>query len=223
MIHLPGMIGEFSGNTDTYWSVYQYKKRGKDKIYTGPVWDFDIAFDNDYRTYPLNNKSDFVCFSGGSHAGDMKNFVYRIVIQDTKTMGQLRQLWGEGRCNGITPEALCSWIDDMALLMDRSQTLNFMRWDILNSNQHMNPVSRGSYQKEVEYLKEYISKRIEWMDKRLNYVYTDLTDIQVSDNQIYVWDLLGRCLYQGTEMPTLQTGTYIIRANGVTETKIITK
>ena len=43
------LIGELSGNTDTYWSVYQYKKRGEDKAYTGPVWDFDIAFDNDNR------------------------------------------------------------------------------------------------------------------------------------------------------------------------------
>ena len=58
-------VGELSGNTDTYWSVYMSKERGSDQFKTGPVWDFDIAFDNDYRTYPLNNKSEFVCFSGG--------------------------------------------------------------------------------------------------------------------------------------------------------------
>ena len=38
-------VGEMSGNTDTYWSVYMYKQRGDDKIYTGPVWDFDLAFE----------------------------------------------------------------------------------------------------------------------------------------------------------------------------------
>ena len=31
------IVGEISGNTDTYWSTYLYKERGDDKIYTGPV------------------------------------------------------------------------------------------------------------------------------------------------------------------------------------------
>ena len=46
------LVGELSGNTDTYWSVFMYKERDDDKVYTGPVWDFDLAFDNDDRTYP---------------------------------------------------------------------------------------------------------------------------------------------------------------------------
>lgn len=40
------LVGELSGNTDTYWSVFMYKERDDDMMYTGPVWDFDIAFDN---------------------------------------------------------------------------------------------------------------------------------------------------------------------------------
>ena len=54
------LVGELSGNTDTYWSVYMYKDRDSDIIYTGPVWDFDIAFENDYRTFPINSKSDYI-------------------------------------------------------------------------------------------------------------------------------------------------------------------
>lgn len=46
-------VGELSGNTDTYWSTYMYKHRGNDTIYVGPVWDFDLAFENDKRTYPI--------------------------------------------------------------------------------------------------------------------------------------------------------------------------
>ena len=41
------LVGELSGNTDTYWSVYMYKDRNDDRLYTGPVWDFDLAFEND--------------------------------------------------------------------------------------------------------------------------------------------------------------------------------
>ena len=217
------LIGELSGNTDTYWSVYQYKKRGEDKAYTGPVWDFDIAFDNDYRTYPLNNKSEFVCFSGGSVAGDMGTFVRRIVLQDPNTMTELKSHWQTGRHNHITAEELCQWIDSMALAIDRSQQLNFMRWDILRRQEHMNPVARGTYAAEVAYLKDYITKRIAWMDRRLGYTHTP-TDLQSPiTNSLWpvaVWDIMGNLIYTGEQMPTLPQGLYIIRQNGNTEKKI---
>ena len=216
------LIGELSGNTDTYWSVYQYKKRGEDKAYTGPVWDFDIAFDNDYRTYPLNNKSEFVCFNGGSTAGSMGQFVRRVVLQDAQTIPELREIWAVARCNGIDSASLCMWIDSIAEEIDRSQTFTFMRWDILNRQEHMNPVARGSFAAEVAYLKEYITKRVEWMDKRLGYVHTDVQfPVTSSPLPIAIWDIMGRMVYAGSEMPMLENGLYVVQENGQTTIKLI--
>lgn len=216
------LIGELSGNTDTYWSVYQYKKRGEDKAYTGPVWDFDIAFDNDYRTYPLNNKSEFVCFNGGSTAGSMGQFVRRVVLQDAQTIPELREIWAVARCNGIDSASLCMWIDSIAEDIDRSQTFTFMRWDILNRQEHMNPVARGSFAAEVAYLKDYISKRVEWMDKRLGYVHTDVqSPVTSSPLPIAIWDIMGRMVYAGSEMPMLENGLYVVQENGQTTIKLI--
>lgn len=216
------LIGELSGNTDTYWSVYQYKKRGEDKAYTGPVWDFDIAFDNDYRTYPLNNKSEFVCFNGGSTAGSMGQFVRRVVLQDAQTIPELREIWAVARCNGIDSASLCMWIDSIAEEIDRSQTFTFMRWDILNRQEHMNPVARGSFAAEVAYLKDYISKRVEWMDKRLGYVHTDVQSLVTSSPlPIAIWDIMGRMVYTGSEMPMLENGLYVVQENGQTTIKLI--
>lgn len=216
------LIGELSGNTDTYWSVYQYKKRGEDKAYTGPVWDFDIAFDNDYRTYPLNNKSEFVCFNGGSTAGSMGQFVRRVVLQDAQTIPELREIWAVARCNGIDSASLCMWIDSIAEEIDRSQMFTFMRWDILNRQEHMNPVARGSFAAEVAYLKEYISKRVEWMDKRLGYVHTDVqSPVTSSPLPIAIWDIMGRMVYTGSEMPMLENGLYVVQENGQTTIKLI--
>ncbi len=216
------LIGELSGNTDTYWSVYQYKKRGEDKAYTGPVWDFDIAFDNDYRTYPLNNKSEFVCFNGGSTAGSMGQFVRRVVLQDAQTIPELREIWAVARCNGIDSASLCMWIDSIAEEIDRSQTFTFMRWDILNRQEHMNPVARGSFAAEVAYLKEYITKRVEWMDKRLGYVHTDVQSPVISSPlPIAIWDIMGRMVYAGSEMPMLENGLYVVQENGQTTIKLI--
>jgi hypothetical protein len=57
----------------------------------------------------------------------MKNFVNRVVLQDTKTIPQIRSLWGVGRNNGIDSESLSAWIDSVASVLDRSQKLNFIR------------------------------------------------------------------------------------------------
>ena len=52
---------EFCGDIDaSYSSFYITKKRNNDKFYFGPVWDFDLAFDNDNRLYPTNDKPNFV-------------------------------------------------------------------------------------------------------------------------------------------------------------------
>ena len=39
------------GNPDTFWSTYMYKNYNDDKLYTGPVWDLDIAANNDIKAW----------------------------------------------------------------------------------------------------------------------------------------------------------------------------
>ncbi|MDR0547558.1 MAG: CotH kinase family protein, partial [Dysgonamonadaceae bacterium] len=40
---------ELTGNCDSYWCIPCYKKRNDDKLYFGPVWDYDQAFLTNYR------------------------------------------------------------------------------------------------------------------------------------------------------------------------------
>ena len=55
------IVEEASGNPDCNWaSFYIYKDKNDPKIYFGPVWDFDLAFDNDMMIYPTNQKTNFV-------------------------------------------------------------------------------------------------------------------------------------------------------------------
>ena len=167
------LVGELSGNTDTYWSTYMYKKRGDDKLYTGPVWDFDIAFDNDKRTTDvLKNPSGFhyatdvASAAGGSN---MKNFVTRIVVSDPVANARLKEMWKELRDSGvITPESLVQYIDETEKMLDESQKLNFKRWKILNSIFHENFQALGSYEAEVGTVRNYMSKRVTDLDKIIN-------------------------------------------------------
>ena len=167
------IVGELSGNTDTYWSTYMYKERGDEKIYTGPVWDFDIAFDNDSRTHnELNNPTGYLFNSGtASFAGgsNMQKFVSRIVLQDPVAKARLQEMWKELRESGvITPESLVQYVDDTEKYLDQSQKLQYTRWNNLNFNVNMNYQHLGSYPAEVDVVRKFINRRVTDLDKIIN-------------------------------------------------------
>jgi hypothetical protein len=166
------LVGEMSGNTDTYWSMYMYKQRGDDRFYFGPVWDFDLAFENDNRIYPVcgwGESGDWL-FRRGSSAGNTRDLVNRL-LSDPEFYRELQHTYSDYRDWGrLTEEKLLAVVDDYAALMDASQKMNFTRWDILNTKIHQNNQPAGSYSGEVYIVKDYIRKRFAWMDKQLNYV-----------------------------------------------------
>lgn len=167
------IVGELSGNTDTYWSTYMYKERGDQKLYTGPVWDFDIAFDNDSRTHnELNNPTGFLYSSGtASFAGgdNMQQFVTRIVRMDPVAKARLKEMWNDLRDSGvITPESLVQYVNDTEQYLDQSQKLNFTRWNNLNFNVNMNYQHLGSYPAEVDVVRKFINRRVTDLDKFIN-------------------------------------------------------
>jgi hypothetical protein len=227
------LVGEISGNTDTYWSTYMYKKRDNPKFYFGPVWDFDIAFENDYRTYPINNLTDWVYATKGSSANGVKSMINRI-FSDPQVVVQLRSLYATYRNNGKLSEAsLLQAVDEYAARINQSQKLNFTKWNILNSKVHMNPQILGSYAAEVNSLKTFITNRFKWIDNKLNYIPSDINLNAVPNifcssqngilqvfgvNQtmnIQIVDLMGRIRYsrnvsEGTTFK-LQNGIYILR------------
>ncbi|MBQ9293380.1 MAG: CotH kinase family protein [Bacteroidaceae bacterium] len=172
------IIGEFSGNMDTYWSTYMYKEREDDHFIVAPCWDFDLAFDNDTRVYPVNGRNDWT-FRGGSCAGNMRTFVNRL-LSDGGVDQQLNQLWRDNRKEGLLDEkTLVAYVDSMAQEIEASANLNFIRWPILNTMVHQNVSALGSFEAEVDVLRNYIPTRLAWIDNYLGYdpgtLYTDST------------------------------------------------
>ena len=217
------LVGELSGNTDTYWSLYMYKERDDDLMYTGPVWDFDLAFDNDYRTYPVCGKSDYVYRSGGSYAGTLKQMVDIFVLQNQTSQAKLMEIWDQARRTNVTEESLVAYIDQLEEELEASQQLNFMRWPIMNTKVHMNPKTWGSYKAEVENVRRFMKERLTWMDKRLGYTYdpSGIQEMEVDYDQPYeVFTLSGQSC--GYSLDGLKAGIYIVR-QGQSSTKIVKK
>ena len=160
------IVGEFCGNTDTYWSVNMYKDASDGVLFTGPVWDYDLAFENDNRTYPINNLTDYIYAKKGSVAADnVRTMVNRIVKDDAKAKARLKEIWNQTK---PSLENLNEYVDQTAALLDQSQQLNFIRWPILNQKVHQNPQASGSYQGEVKVVKNYITGRLTRFDQLVN-------------------------------------------------------
>ena len=238
------LVGEFSGNTDTYWSTYMYKDRYDTQFYVEPVWDFDLAFENDNRTYPICNQSDYIYRTKGSYAGSFKSIVDRIIITDNGSATDLRELWANVRYfNGINAEELQAYVDSVASELAESQQLNFIRWPIMNTKVHQNPKLWGSYEAEVKNVKDYLKRRIAWMDDKLRYNaqtfengIAEMADagpqpeIHIWNRSVFISGIPGDTPYSvfsmqgaleaqglcGKEGPQLSPGIHIISINGET-------
>ena len=159
------LVGDFCGNTDLLWSVYMYKDAADGKLYTGPTWDHDLSFDNDYRSHPINNNNDFIFLTVPSPASDaVREMTRKIVKEDPQAKQMLAELWTEAYENGSL-KTLPDYLDQTYLLLQESQELNFKRWKILNQTVHMNFQALGSYEAEVQFVKKCIEERLVKFDQ----------------------------------------------------------
>ena len=180
------IVGELDGNTDYFWSIYMSKERGEEKFVVGPVWDVDLGFDNDYRTYPIANKTDFIYRSGGSVASSaVKRLVDRILVSDTKARERLKYLWSDARVNRhYNPTYYCKLVDRYAEQLAQSQELNFKRWNILGKYVHMNPAVSGSYEGEVQRVKDYLNERFAQLDRIIGTVEVEVTNPDIDQEEL---------------------------------------
>ena len=154
------LVEDFSANQDEIFnSFYIWKERGDDKIYFGPVWDFDLAFDNAMILYPTNEKKNFA-FKFALSNGTSKKLVSQILSNEV-VLQKVKDVWTEMTNTVFTKEIILNFINEQIEYINESQKLNFIKWDVLNSRQFMEAVTRGSFEAEVDYLKEYVENRFD--------------------------------------------------------------
>jgi hypothetical protein len=156
------IVNELYKNVDSafYTSVYLYKPRG-DVLYMGPIWDFDLSLGNaDYNDCD-NPENWYVRNSEW----------FSRLFEDPEFKAKFVERWNFVRDNYF--DDLYKLIDDTAELLDKSQVLNFKKWNILGVYVWPNAgnvAGRKTYQSEIDYLKDFLTKRIEWIDGQVNKV-----------------------------------------------------
>lgn len=174
------LVGEFAGNNDAMWSIYLYKERNDDLFHFGPVWDFDLSMDNDQRSYPANGKPNWL-YNYGSAVNGIRDFVSRI-LSDPYANERLCSIWSDLRESGaFSQDSLWAFVDSLGNVLDESQELNFTRWDNLGELLTLQQFAPGTYQGELDIIKNYLNERIRWIDKKLGYKDYDDDEVNPTD------------------------------------------
>ncbi|MBQ3780249.1 MAG: CotH kinase family protein [Bacteroidaceae bacterium] len=146
---------EVSANIDGYYSTYFYKDQQDSALYFGPLWDYDIAYDNDYRI-----------------SGNVRRLMSDDGYGETKKW--VNQMWkdpwfGQLICNryrevmeGGMKEYLMEKIDSLSDLLQESQQLNYQKWGIQTRMYH-EVVLYSSYDQYVQDLKSFIDQHMDFL------------------------------------------------------------
>lgn len=149
-------VQEISRNPDAgfYTSVY-FSWIKNDKIKLGPVWDFDLAFGNHY-TADYNTHYYMVIKSC---------YWYKYLFQDQKHNELSKKIWTE---NQSLIFSLPDSIDALQKKLTKPALNNFKRWNMLNkTSAPLAPKSFNSYEEAVEDLKNWVIKRVDWLNSQI--------------------------------------------------------
>lgn len=154
---------EYTANPDGYYSTYAYKERGDNHLCWGPMWDYDIAFNNCYRL--RKEMTDKLMLNDGYSSGKMKEYVQRM-YSDEWFRNIAGRTWHKAVCRDSLVEKALGYVDSMSLVIDQSQRLNFQRWS-LGSRVYDELMLFSTYQEGVDYLKKFLKEHASFLSSTL--------------------------------------------------------
>lgn len=170
------IINEFTKNMDGYrLSTYMYKDRDDvdGKLYMGPVWDYNLALGN-YAVAGFNgdDPEGWAIDFGKINRGDAYQlpFWWDRLLQDQTFVDQLKQRWDELRETTLHKDTVFKSIDEKVEYIKPSRERNFEIWtDMFEMFIWPNDPLADDYDGEIDYLKSWITDRLEWVDDSIGY------------------------------------------------------
>ena len=162
------LMSEISKNVDAYrLSAFMYKDKDSEdgRLTMGPIWDYNLAFGNaDYYEGwdPAGWQMDVEL---GGDGFKIPFWWYRIWNDETFRIA-FNQRWQELRQTVFSEEYIMNMIDSTIAVIDEAQIRNFQRWPILDQYIWPNAYVGGSYENEIDYLTDWITARLDWMDEQ---------------------------------------------------------
>lgn len=154
------LINEFAKNRDARLqaSCFFYYDAGKNRIFMGPAWDFDIGF-------------------GGSHMDKNYEYTdwwvrtspwYTQMLKDKTFAHNLKIRWNEKY--GTLTDSF-EWLAENGRNLEEAANLNDLVWKTFGRKQWPHTPGykdRKTYDAEVAYLLDWVRRRAAWMNQEIN-------------------------------------------------------
>ncbi len=173
---------EMSANYDGFWSTYLYKRPNDLKMYFGPLWDYDIAYNNDTRG---NNTTNRMIVD--INTGVCRSWFTRM-WRDPWFKQLILRRYHELKDAGIEAHLLNA-VDSLGNLIAASAELNFQKYGI-NTKVYNEVVLHNTYQEYLTDLKDFITAHFAYLDneltERANATYEDeAREFELNINYFY--------------------------------------
>ena len=166
------ILNELSNNVDGYrLSTYLQKDRNE-KLVIGPIWDFNLSFGN--ADYCGGERYDVWCFKFNERClGDYWNvpFWWNRLVEDEKFVIKLKERWNQLRTNVLSDNNLMTLIEEQYSFLNNETDIinkNFNTWKIFGIYIWPNSFIGNNYYEEIDFLKNWIKNRTQWLDESIN-------------------------------------------------------
>ena len=127
----------------------------------GPIWDWNLSFGE------ASGKQGWMPrYWYWPQLDDQQYSWFRRLFEDPDFGQKYVDRWGELRTNQFVVAKLHARIDELAGMLNEAQARNFQRWRILGRSVYPNNFVGQTFIDEVNYLKQWIQQRIEWVDQQ---------------------------------------------------------
>jgi hypothetical protein len=160
------IIAEITNNIDGYrLSTFVHKDRDSKcgKLTFGPVWDYNLAFGNgDYCNGNSANGWQLYAGCGTAYAG-AGNYLNRM-LQDNWFKNTLACRYLQLRATVLSNDTLLKRIDDYANYLRDAAARDSTKWQTIGNYIWPNGWVASTWQGEVNNTKDYLVKRLYWID-----------------------------------------------------------
>ncbi|MBN2665598.1 MAG: CotH kinase family protein [Bacteroidales bacterium] len=159
------IIQELANNVDGYrYSTFFYKDKDSKggKLKAGPLWDFDLCYGNvDYAD--LNLATDvwlYRMYGGRIHwwARMMEDLGYR---------ASFAARWKDLRKGPFSTDSIMKYVDNTIVGLGDAIDRNFERWPVLGKYVWPNYFVGETYEEEISFFKDWITRRVSWIDANI--------------------------------------------------------
>lgn len=167
------IVNELGRNVDGY-RLSSYFHKDKDtkggKLKAGPLWDFNLAYGN--ADYYSAWTTDSWIFENPDESfkydGYQTPFWWSRLMSDSYFTNELYCRWKKLRNGVLHEDSIAAYIDGNVDYLSQAQVRNYQRWpDVLGNYIWPNYYIGQTYQDEINYMKDWIFARIQWMDDNI--------------------------------------------------------